>query len=126
MRDNIFRPVPQWYRKEKEALRGAENPANYTDAPADGGARGDITQLDIKKLFMITEAMWDILKEKHGYTDENLLQMIHDIDLRDGELDGNVAKQRNQPCARCGRVLMGQHPVCLYCGAMAVKEPFER
>jgi hypothetical protein len=75
---------------------------------------------------MITEALWNILKEQHGYTDENLVQMVQDIDLRDGQLDGKVARQPNPPCSQCGRTLMGKHPVCLYCGAVAVRAPFER
>jgi hypothetical protein len=83
-------------------------------------------QLDVEKLFMITEALWNILKEKHGYADEDLLQMVQDIDLRDGQLDGKVARQPNPPCSNCGRTLMGRHPVCLYCGAVAVRAPFDR
>ena len=84
------------------------------------------TQLDVEKLFMITEALWKILKEHHGYTDEHLAEMIQNIDLRDGQLDGKVAKQPNPPCSQCGRILLGRHPVCLYCGAVAIRCPFER
>ena len=81
---------------------------------------------DVEKLFMITEALWAILKEQHGYTDDNLGQMIQDIDLRDGKLDGKVAKQQNPSCPQCGRTLMGKHPVCLYCGTGVARDPFER
>jgi hypothetical protein len=81
---------------------------------------------DVEKLFMITEALWTILKEQHGYTDENLGQMIQDIDLRDGKLDGKVAEQQNPACPQCGRILMGKHPVCLYCGTAVARDPFER
>jgi len=81
---------------------------------------------DVEKLFMITEALWAILKEQHGYTDENLGQMIQDIDLRDGKLDGKVAKQQNPSCPQCGRTLMGKHSVCLYCGTAVARDPFER
>jgi ribosomal protein S27AE len=81
---------------------------------------------DIEKLFMITESLWTILKEHHGYTDEHLGTMMQDIDLRDGKLDGKVAKQQNPACPQCERILMGKHPVCLYCGTAVVREPFER
>ncbi len=83
-------------------------------------------QYDVEKLFMITEALWTVLKEQHGYTDENLAQLIEDIDLRDGKLDGKVAKQQNPVCPQCGRTLMNKHPVCLYCGTAVVRDPFER
>ena len=76
-------------------------------ASGTGGAgrmqNGDV-QLDVEKLFMITEALWKMVKEQHGYTDE----------------------QPKPPCPQCGRTLMGKHPVCLYCGAVAVRAPFER
>ena len=95
-------------------------------AAADARTQNKELQLDVEKLFMITEALWMILKEQHGYTDEQLAEMIQNIDLRDGQLDGKVAKQPNPPCPQCGRTLMGKHPVCLYCGAVAVRAPFER
>ena len=81
---------------------------------------------DVEKLFMITESLWTILKEKHGYVDEDLGQMIREIDLRDGRLDGKVARQQNPLCPQCARTLMGKHPVCLYCGTAVVRDPFER
>jgi ribosomal protein S27AE len=86
----------------------------------------DLMQADVEKLLMITEALWSILKEHHGYTDDHLGQMMQDIDLRDGKLDGKVAKQQNQACPECGRILIGKHPVCLYCGTAVVRAPFER
>ena len=81
---------------------------------------------DVEKLFMLTEALWTILKEEHGYSDEELIRRIEEIDLRDGRLDGRVAEQQNPLCPKCGRVLIGSHPVCLYCGAVVQRDPFER
>ncbi|MBL7220224.1 MAG: hypothetical protein ISS69_08925 [Phycisphaerae bacterium] len=95
-------------------------------AAADARTQNRETQLDVEKLFMITEALWKMVKEQHGYTDDQLAEIICDIDLRDGQLDGKVARQPNPPCSQCGRMLMGRHPVCLYCGAVAVRGPFER
>ena len=124
MRTGVFGVTPEWYREDKEKLRDADG----ADVSHDGEERlrSDTSQLDIEKLFMITEAMWNILKEKHGYDDEDLARMVQDIDLRDGQLDGKVAKQPKPPCSNCGRTLMGKHPVCLYCGVVATRAPFER
>lgn len=97
-----------------------------SQASADALRQTDALQFDVEKLFMITEALWDILKEKHGYDDEDLVRMVQDIDLRDGNLDGKVAKQPNPPCQQCDRTLVGEHPVCLYCGAVNSRAPFER
>ncbi len=82
-------------------------------------------RLDVEKLFMITEAFWIILKDRHGYTDEQLGDMIREIDLRSGSLDGRRLKQPNPDCPKCGRTLISRHSVCLYCGSVVARDPFE-
>ncbi|MBT3191280.1 MAG: hypothetical protein HN341_01865 [Verrucomicrobia bacterium] len=82
---------------------------------------------DVEKLFMITEALWTILKEQHGYTEDDLIARVEAIDMRDGVLDGRVAKSAVKPdCPECGRKLMGRRPVCLYCGTEVILDPFSR
>ena len=81
---------------------------------------------DIEKLLMITEALWTFIKGQHGLSDEHLVKMVQDIDLRDGKLDGKVAKQENPDCPHCGRKLMKNHSICIYCGAVVNRDPFER
>lgn len=83
-------------------------------------------QADIERLFMITEALWTILKQERGYSDEDLIQKIKDIDLKDGKLNGKVDRQPNAACPQCGRTLLGTHSVCLYCGTAVMRDPFER
>lgn len=90
-------------------------------------SQNEFIRCDIEKLFMVTEALWTILKEQHGYSDEDLVTRIQEIDLRDGKLDGQVAKAAERPsCPHCGRKLMGRRPVCLYCGTEVALDPFER
>ena len=111
---------------------GAGDPADSAGERAsrvatDVRRQNELMKCDVEKLFMLTEALWTILKEQHGYTDEDLIQRIQDIDLRDGKLDGQVAKSKSKPdCPECGRKLMGRRPVCLYCGAEVARDPFER
>jgi len=92
--------------------------------------QGELLQCDVEKLFMLTEALWTILKEKHGCTDAELVRRVNEIDLRDGRLDGKVANETVAPdCTHCGRKIIGNRPVCLYCGAEAhptEAEPFRR
>jgi ribosomal protein L32 len=92
----------------------------------DARAQTDAVARDVEKLFMITEALWSMLKEQTGHSDEELIGRIQDIDLRDGRLDGKVASQPNPSCPQCGRTLLGKHPVCLYCGTAVIRDPFER
>lgn len=97
-------------------------------AATDVRTQNEFIQCDVEKLFMLTEALWTILKEKHGCTDAELVQRVQEIDLRDGKLDGKVVKVKPD-CPKCSRKLMGKRPVCLYCGAEVARvdlQPFSR
>lgn len=83
---------------------------------------------EMERLLMITEALWLMLKEQHGYTDDDLIKRIAEIDLRDGRLDGRVAPDEAEvpKCPKCQRPIGKKRPTCLYCGAALVRQPFER
>ncbi|NOZ20198.1 MAG: hypothetical protein GXP25_03825 [Planctomycetes bacterium] len=91
-------------------------------------ARTEVGMLryEIERLLMITEALWDILKEKHGYEDEELVARVNEIDMRDGKLDGKVAAGERGLCHNCHRPVSGRRPICIYCGATIGRKPFER
>jgi ribosomal protein L32 len=90
-------------------------------------AETEAMRFDVEKLFLITEALWTLLKEKHGYTEEQLVKRIQAIDLQDGKLDGKRAKASSRSdCPACGRKQMTRHPVCLFCGTKFKLDPFKR
>jgi ribosomal protein S27AE len=89
-------------------------------------AEVDLMRNDIERLLMITEALWGILKEKHGYSDEELFRRVTEIDMQDGRLDGRVAPSPPRKCPKCGRVMAKHRPACLFCGAPSFTDPFER
>jgi hypothetical protein len=91
-------------------------------------ARGDVQalQMDIEKLFIITETLWGILKEKNGMTDEELIQRVQDTDMQDGRLDGKIAKLPPEPCPQCKRPISRNRTLCLYCGTPSTGYPFAR
>lgn len=86
----------------------------------------DLLKADVERLLMITEALWTILKEKHGYEDNELIKRIVTIDMRDGKLDGKVAVSPPQKCPKCDRTLFKNRPRCLYCGEPVIADPFQR
>jgi hypothetical protein len=100
--------------------------ARATAVAAQARARAELLHMDVERLLMITEALWTLLKEQHGYTDDVLIRRIQQLDLRDGALDGRVAAAPPLKCPGCGRTLMRRHPRCLYCGAPVAVSPFDR
>jgi len=81
---------------------------------------------DVEKLFMLTEALWTLLKERCNYTDEVLIELLRTIDLKDGRLDGKSRLKTRPTCPHCGKTAIGTHPLCLYCGAEVTQSLFER
>ena len=96
--------------------------------PSSTPGTSDIAKLEsqIERLLMITEALWTLLKEKHGLEDQELLRRIVEIDLRDGRLDGRVAPTPPGPCPKCQRIVSKQSVRCLYCGEPLLMNPFAR
>ena len=81
--------------------------------------------VDIDKLFLITHALWELLKKEHGYTDDVLTQKVAEIDMSTGKLDGKAPKIERSNCSACARKL-GRNPTCMYCGMVNIRSPFER
>ena len=73
---------------------------------------------DIEKLYMLVEALWLIVKETSGLKDEDLIELLKQIDLQDGKIDGrNSSNATVRKCANCGRTLLRGQSKCAYCCA---------
>src|SRR5712692_13470 len=106
---------------------GAYSAATAAQAEArEAKTETEIIRNDIERLLMITEALWMILKKEHGYTDDDLTKLVSEIDLRDGQLDGRVAKSPPQPCPHCGKIMSRHRSLCIYCGQPVPLAPFAR
>ncbi len=87
----------------------------------------EMLELDVERLLMITEALWTCLKEQLGYSENDLIRKVAEIDLRDGSLNGRVdTKTGPVACPHCQRMLQGSRPICLYCGKPVARDPFTR
>ncbi len=88
-------------------------------------AETDMRQLEARldALEMSCAALFKLLKERHGYSNDDLVQAIHAIDLEDGSLDGKV-KRTTGVCPSCGRKLLSRSSIkCLWCGAQLTTNP---
>ena len=100
--------------------------ARASAVAAEARTEAELLKADVERLLMVTEALWMMLKEQHGYTEEDLIKRIREIDMRDGKLDGRVAKEPQKTCPKCNRVLIRNQSKCLYCGAEVPQAPFAR
>lgn len=113
-------------RSSADAARSDMAASRAAASAAEAKTSVDFMRMDIEKLLIITEALWTMLKQANGYTDEQLIEVIQAIDMRDGKLDGKVARQPPPPCPKCNRTLCENRPYCLYCGAPVTRHPFDR
>ena len=83
---------------------------------------------DIDRLLLITEALWTLMKQEHGYTDDKLVQLIQNIDQRKASAygPGNATKDPPVACPSCGRPNTAKRTVCMYCGSRLATKPFAR
>ena len=99
---------------EREAVR-----ARSKAETVEWGVREVAERMD--RLTLVCMAMWSLLEERAGLTEEDLMERVKEIDLRDGVPDGKVSKTVAQ-CLKCGRVMSPRHNRCLYCGAQKLQQ----
>ncbi|MDY6836104.1 MAG: hypothetical protein SVY53_15030 [Chloroflexota bacterium] len=69
----------------------------------------------VDSLTIICRAMWELLREKNGLSEEQLIEKVKEVDLLDGKLDGKVRLSAKE-CSSCGRLMSPRHSRCMYCG----------
>jgi len=102
-----------------------ENPQTRSNAD-EARRQVESLSLDVEKLYMITEALWSIVKKQNNITDDHLLELIKGIDMRSGKLDGRRKREVRPDCQECGRKMISKSTICLYCGAIAKLDPFKK
>ena len=90
------------------------------------GARMDAREVSeqLDRTLMACEAMWSILRDKLGVTDEDLIARVNELDLSDGKLDGKVRRATSVQCSHCNRTVSKRFAKCTYCGAEIEREAF--
>jgi len=105
------------------ANRGA-TPASTSDpAAARAQAKAETLEQRLDRALLTLEAMWTLLRERSGVTDEELVQRIVELDESDGFLDGKV-RRPPRSCPHCGRTTPLRFARCLYCGEVVSPAPF--
>ncbi len=88
-------------------------------------AQREVVRLQARcdKALLVCEALWTMLRDKLGLTEQELLERVKQIDLTDGALDGRVRKPP-VACTQCGRETPTRIAHCIYCGAAVKSDPF--
>ena len=71
---------------------------------------------EVRRLYMVTEALWTILKDRIELDDDQLMDLISEIDLRENVRAGVAAESEVLSCPNCGRNLSIRHTTCIFCG----------
>ena len=105
-----------WEMYQYRAIHDASSKASNAEAKA-VNFKHVVRQLEgkVDSLALTCQALWEILRDRTKLTEEELIEKITEIDLRDGSQDGRMGT-RGAPCPRCNRVLSRRHESCMYCG----------
>jgi len=74
-----------------------------------------LLEANIAKTLLLCETMWEFISREHNLTEDDLHNMINEVDMRDGVLDGKNQRKASE-CPGCGRMVSARHPACMYCG----------
>ncbi|MGD0744774.1 MAG: zinc ribbon domain-containing protein [Verrucomicrobiota bacterium] len=113
---------------------GSGFPTGYASATATAAASTareastnvELLSHDVDRLLMVTEALWTLMKQEHGYTDDVLTKLIEEIDGRKVVRDGVAVKDPPQACPNCGKLNSAKRTFCIYCGKPILANPFAR
>jgi hypothetical protein len=70
----------------------------------------------VNRLSLLCQSMWELLRERAEFTDEQLAAKVLEVDLRDGRKDNRIDTQVSD-CPSCGRKTNSKRSTCIICGA---------
>jgi hypothetical protein len=82
--------------------------------------RDELRTLSVRmdRLALVSQTMWELLRERTNLTNAEIIDKMHEIDLRDGVADGKIGP-RVFLCESCGHKVSAHNTSCIYCGAAA-------
>ena len=110
-------------------LSGFAQPVTVGQSPADTRLAVEqgtqALEARVDSLELACAGLWQLLKQKHGYTDEDIVAAIHEVDAADGSVDGKHRLNQRLMCPHCHRQLLTQRSKnCNWCGKEISRPPF--
>jgi hypothetical protein len=85
-------------------------------AGAEGARRAALALEDkVNQLALICRAMFELIQNSTGLSEQELRDKIVEIDLRDGQADGRMSPQPKR-CPKCEAMMSPKFRRCLFCG----------
>ncbi|WP_143543743.1 hypothetical protein [Rhodopirellula sp. MGV] len=105
-----------WELYQQSQIADARNAASRAETKSKR-YESEVARLEdkVESLALTCQALWEIVREQTGLTDEQLVAKVSEIDLRDGVADGRMTNGV-QSCENCGRKTSKRRLSCLYCG----------
>ena len=89
----------------------------------DAAAKVDELEAQCDRALLVCEALWTVMRDKLGVSEDELVNRVNDIDLSDGRLDGKVRRPAWN-CPKCNRTIARRFAKCMYCGQPIRHDPF--
>ncbi len=70
-------------------------------------------EISLNRVTLISQAVWELLRERTSISEAELTDKILEIDLRDGRQDGAFSPQVLQ-CPKCARTINSKRARCIY------------
>jgi hypothetical protein len=108
-------------------IHGAEQSAASASARAiDAGTAASDLRQRVEMLALANQALFELVQEKLGITETDVLKLMAEIDVRDGIRDGRMSP-KILSCTKCGRKVNSTRQQCMYCGERIVGgSPFQK
>ena len=96
-------------------MANASDSSRAQNVAASAALRVRVLEANLAKTLMICETLWELLRDEHGWSEDTLHRKLHEVDMRDGVLDGKNQRKAVE-CPDCGHTVSSRHPACIYCG----------
>lgn len=98
-----------------------------SDAAAQGGTRMATKAVDerVDRLVLVCHALFELVQQSTGITEEQLKAKILEVDMRDGAADGKIAPKPKR-CPKCDAMISPKFGRCLFCGHRDSSVPIVR
>ena len=72
----------------------------------------------VYQISLVSQAMWELIRDNTGWTDEDIFRRIYEIDLRDGLKDGEMGAKVID-CPNCNGKINSRSGYRMICGTEA-------